>query len=457
MLIPNNIKLRSVYLIPLSFLIAILIGTLLLALPISSAEGNWTSFPDALFSATTSICVTGLVVKETFRYWSLFGQVVILILIQIGGIGVLTAIATLMLITRRHFTLSDRLMLRDALNLDSISGLLGFLTRIISGTLAIEAAGAVLYMFAFVPRFGPGRGIWVSVFNAVSAFCNAGMDILGPDSLISYRENPLVLFVTMILIVSGGLGYVVWMDIRLKVSSGHKRRYSPGQIYQRLSEHTKLVLSLTTLLLFLGTVVIFFAEYNNPQTLGEMSLPYKLLNSLFESVTLRTAGFASFSQSGMTNASCLFSYLLMFIGGSPIGTAGGVKTTTFYLAVINIASYITVNKKTYVFRRSVSAEQMKKASVIIEVSLATVFILLFLLLATNPVGITDGLFEIVSACGTVGLTRDLTSTLNTAGKLIVTTGMYLGRIGPISMACFLAAPQKDIHAGHYAEGNFYIG
>ncbi len=457
MLIPNNIKLRSVYLIPLSFLIAILIGTLLLALPISSAEGNWTSFPDALFSATTSICVTGLVVKETFRYWSLFGQVVILILIQIGGIGVLTAIATLMLITRRHFTLSDRLMLRDALNLDSISGLLGFLTRIISGTLAIEAAGAVLYMFAFVPRFGPGRGIWVSVFNAVSAFCNAGMDILGPDSLISYRENPLVLFVTMILIVSGGLGYVVWMDIRLKVSSGHKRRYSPGQIYQRLSEHTKLVLSLTTLLLFLGTVVIFFAEYNNPQTLGEMSLPYKLLNSLFESVTLRTAGFASFSQSGMTNASCLFSYLLMFIGGSPIGTAGGVKTTTFYLAVINVASYITVNKKTYVFRRSVSAEQMKKASVIMEVSLATVFILLFLLLATNPVGITDGLFEIVSACGTVGLTRDLTSTLNTAGKLIVTTGMYLGRIGPISMACFLAAPQKDIHAGHYAEGNFYIG
>ena len=380
MLIPNNIKLRSVYLIPLSFLIAILIGTLLLALPISSAEGNWTSFPDALFSATTSICVTGLVVKETFRYWSLFGQVVILILIQIGGIGVLTAIATLMLITRRHFTLSDRLMLRDALNLDSISGLLGFLTRIISGTLAIEAAGAVLYMFAFVPRFGPGRGIWVSVFNAVSAFCNAGMDILGPDSLISYRENPLVLFVTMILIVSGGLGYVVWMDIRLKVSSGHKRRYSPGQIFQRLSEHTKLVLSLTTLLLFLGTVVIFFAEYNNPQTLGEMSLPYKLLNSLFESVTLRTAGFASFSQSGMTNASCLFSYLLMFIGGSPIGTAGGVKTTTFYLAVINIASYITVNKKTYVFRRSVSAEQMKKASVIMEVSLATVFILLFLLL-----------------------------------------------------------------------------
>ena len=457
MLIPNNIKLRSVYLIPLSFLIAILIGTLLLALPISSAEGNWTSFPDALFSATTSICVTGLVVKETFRYWSLFGQVVILILIQIGGIGVLTAIATLMLITRRHFTLSDRLMLRDALNLDSISGLLGFLTRIISGTLAIEAAGAVLYMFAFVPRFGPGRGIWVSVFNAVSAFCNAGMDILGPDSLISYRENPLVLFVTMILIVSGGLGYVVWMDIRLKVSSGHKRRYSPGQIFQRLSEHTKLVLSLTTLLLFLGAVVIFFAEYNNPQTLGEMSLPYKLLNSLFESVTLRTAGFASFSQSGMTNASCLFSYLLMFIGGSPIGTAGGVKTTTFYLAFINIASYITVNKKTYVFRRSVSAEQMKKASVIIEVSLATVFILLFLLLATNPVGITDGLFEIVSACGTVGLTRDLTSTLNTAGKLIVTTGMYLGRIGPISMACFLAAPQKDIHAGHYAEGNFYIG
>ena len=457
MLIPKNIRLKSVYLIPLSFLIAILIGTLLLSLPVSSAEGKWTSFTDALFSATTSMCVTGLVVKETFRYWSLFGQVVILILIQIGGIGVLTAIATLMLITRKHFTLSDRLMLRDALNLDSISGLLGFLTRIICGTLAIEAVGAVLYMFAFVPRYGPARGIWVSVFNAVSAFCNAGMDILGPDSLMSYRQNPLVLIVTMILIVSGGLGYVVWMDIRLKITIGHKRGYSPGQICRRFSEHTKLVMSLTGLFLFLGTVIIFFAEYKNPQTLGGMSLPYKLLNSLFESVTLRTAGFASFSQSGLTDVSCLSSYLLMFIGGSPIGTAGGVKTTTFYLAVINVASYITSNKKTYAFRRSVSAEQMKKAAVIIEVSLATVMLLLFLLLATNPVNITDGMFEIVSACGTVGLTRDLTPTLNTAGKLIVTTGMYLGRIGPISMACFLAAPPKDEPAGHYAEGDFYIG
>lgn len=450
-------KISSIYLIPLSFLGAILIGTLLLSLPVSSAEGNWTPFTDALFSATTSVCVTGLVVKTTYSYWSLFGQVVILGLIQIGGIGVITAVSTLMLIARKRFSLSDRLMLRDALNLDSISGLLGFLSRIIRGTLLVEMVGACFYMIAFVPRFGPARGIWVSIFNAVSAFCNAGMDILGPDSLVPYQEDPLVLTVTMILIVTGGLGYVVWIDIGNKVIAGRKRKLSARQIIKRFSEHTKLAVSVSLALIALGTAVIFAAEFRNPQTLGEMSLPLKLLNSLFESVTFRTAGFASFSQAAMSDASCMAAYVLMFIGGSPIGTAGGVKTTTFYLAILSVKSYISGESEGQVFKRSVSGEQMKKAGVIIQVSLATVLLLTFLLVAANPVGIEDGLFEIISACGTVGLTRDVTPVLNTAGKLIVTLGMYLGRIGPISMAFFLTRINKESDGIHYAEGNFYLG
>lgn len=451
------IKLSSIHLIPLSFLAAILLGTLLLSLPVSSAEGNWTSFPDALFSATTAVCVTGLVVKDTYQYWSLFGQAVILVLIQIGGIGVITAVSTLMLLARKRFSLSDRLTLRDSLNLEDISGLLSFLLKVIRVTLAVELIGAFFYMLAFVPRFGAARGIKVSIFNAVSAFCNAGMDILGPDSLAPYRQDPLVLTVTMVLIITGGLGYIVWFEIARNVSFGIRRSFSPRRIFKRLSEHTKLVLSVTLALLLIGTILIFAAEYNNPRTLGSLSLPLKLLNSLFESVTFRTAGFATFSQAGLTDASCIAAYVLMFIGGSPIGTAGGVKTTTFFLSILGIISYVRGEDEARVFRRSVSTEQMKKASVIIQISIMTILILTLLLVATNPVGIENGLFEIISACGTVGLTRDVTSTLNTAGKLIVTVGMYLGRIGPISMAFFLAGEKKDESTIHYAEGTFHIG
>ena len=450
-------KLSSIHLIPLSFLAAILIGTLLLMLPVSSSAGCWTPLPDALFSATTSICVTGLVVADTYLYWSTFGQIVILILIQIGGLGVITVVSTLMLVARKHFSLSSRLTLRDALNLNSISGLLGFLSRIIRGTLIVELIGALLYMPSFIPRFGVGHGIWVSVFNAVSAFCNAGMDILGPDSLAPFRTDPLAIIVTMLLIVIGGIGYVVWIDLSQKAAFGIRRSFSPSQIMKRLSEHTKLVLSITIALIFAGALLVFAAEHDNPQTLGDMPLPLKILNSIFESVTFRTAGFATFSQSSITDISCIAAYLLMFIGGSPIGTAGGVKTTTFYLYILNITSYIRGRNEAKVFNRTVSGAQMKKASVIVEVSALTVLALTLLLIATNPVSLKDGLFEIVSACATVGLSRGITPTLNIAGKLIVTVAMYLGRIGPISMAIFLAGGKRDEPGMRYADGNFYIG
>lgn len=453
----KRIKLSSVHLIPLSFLAAIIVGTLFLSLPVSSSEGSWTPLTDALFTATTSVCVTGLVVKDTYQYWSMFGQIVILILIQIGGIGVITAASTLIMLAGKRFSLSERLMLRDAMNLENLNDLLAFLYRVIRGTLVVETAGALLYMLAFIPRFGVARGVWASVFNAVSAFCNAGIDVLGPDSLAPFHDDPLVLCVTMALIVMGGLGYVVWQDIDSKIAFGKKRGLPPSAIFKRFTEHTKLVLSLTAALILAGAVIIFAAEFRNPQTLGEMSVPLRFLNSLFESVTFRTAGFATFSQAGLTDVSCLAAYILMFIGGSPVGTAGGVKTTTFYLAILSVNSYIRGKNEAQVYKRSVSEGSMRKATVIIEVSVFTVLLLTMLLAATNPVGIENGLFEIVSACATVGLTRNVTPTLNTAGKLIVTFGMYLGRIGPISMAFFLTGGKKNESEVHYAEGNFYIG
>ena len=453
----KNIKLSSVYVIPLSFLGAILIGTILLALPIASTDGSWTPLVDALFTATTSVCVTGLVVVDTFSYWSIFGQVVILLLIQIGGLGVITVVSTLMLVAHKRFSLSDRLMLRDAMNLDSMAGLLAFLIKVIRGTLIVELAGALLYMLAFVPRLGIARGIWVSVFNAVSAFCNAGIDILGPDSLMPYRDDPLILAVTIMLIVTGGLGYVVWFDINSKIMRGEEKRSEPAQIFKSLTEHTKLVLTMTLVLIFAGTAIILAAEYNNDQTLGALSFPLKLLNSLFESVTFRTAGFATISQKGLTDVTCLAGCILMFIGGSPIGTAGGIKTTTFYFYILNITSYIRGKNSAQVYKRSVSVAQMMKATAIVEVSMGTVLVLTMLLVATNPVGLVDGLFEVMSACATVGLTRGVTPLLNTAGKLIITLAMYLGRIGPISMALFLAGGIKEETAVRFPEGNFFIG
>lgn len=453
----NRRLFSSVQMIPISFLAAILFGALLLMLPVSSVSGNWTSFVDALFTSATSICVTGLVVVDTGTYWSLFGQIVILILIQIGGLGIITIMSTILIIAQKRFTLSDRIMLKDSLNLDTTSGVIRFLLKMVRTTFGIELAGMLLYTFAFIPRYGFARGLWISLFNSVSAFCNAGMDIMGENSLVSYQSDAFVLGVTMVLIILGGGGFIVWFDLAETVKKGFKKHFTLRQIVARFSEHTKLVLCITFFLILLGTVAILIAEFNNPETIGNMNLGDKILNSLFESVTFRTAGFCTFSQKGLTGISCVFAYLIMFIGGSPIGTAGGVKTTTFYLAVLNITSYLHGEDNAKVFHKSVSAEQMRKASVIVNISIVTVIAFTLLLVGFNPIGLQDGLFEIVSASATVGLSRDITFTLNTVGKLTVTVAMYLGRIAPISMAIFLAGIHYKKKTIKNPEGNITIG
>ncbi len=450
-------RMSSIHLIPLSFLAVILLGTLFLMLPVSAAAGKSAGFLTALFTATTSVCVTGLVVADTFSYWSTFGHAVILMLIQAGGLGIITVVSMLMVMARRKFSLGDRVVLQDALSLSTGQGVLAFLQKVVAGTFLVEGLGAVLYSFSFIPRYGTGRGIWFSVFHAVSAFCNAGIDIIGSTSLAGYRSDPYVLTVTMLLIVMGGLGYVVWFDIVTGAREAVRLKLHFRSFFRRLSEHTRLVLCLTAFLIGAGAVLVLAAEYHNPATIGSMTLPEKILNSVFESVTLRTAGFSAIPQDGLKGESCLAAYLLMFIGGSPVGTAGGVKTVTLFLFLKGTASYVRGKSETSVFGRSISQDMMRKAAAVITVSLTAVFFLTMLLLAVMDVSITDALFETVSACATVGLSRGLTPSLNAAGRVVIIIAMYLGRIGPISMAIFLTGQHSAEHGIRHAAGNFYVG
>ncbi len=453
----SRIRLSPVQFIPVSFLLIIVLGTLLLMLPISTADGVAPDILTALFTSTTSVCVTGLVVVDTYAYWSTFGQSVILMLIQVGGLGVVTVGAMIMLVGKRKFNFGDRKLLGDALNVEKNRGLLRFLVRIFKGTFLVEGIGAALYAVDLIPRLGPVKGIWASIFHSVSAFCNAGMDVVGPDSMISLRESGLLMFVTMALIVMGGLGFVVWFDIYDGIKDGIGNGLSVRNIVKRLPVHSKIVLSVTIILLLGGTLAVLGAEYNNPETIGGMSLPDKIINSLFQSVTFRTAGFASVPQNSLTEITCMIGYVLMFIGGSPVGTAGGVKTVTAFLVFMNTRSYIRGSRENVIFNRSVSSEIMRKASAVVTVSLTVVVFMTTLLMIFTGNTLTDSLYEVVSALATVGLSRGLTPELNTAGRIIIIISMYLGRIGPISMAIFFAKGAGKLNRIKHAEGKFYVG
>lgn len=452
-----RIRISSVKLIPISFFLAIAAGTLLLMLPAATVPGETTEFTTALFTATTSVCVTGLVVVDTYAHWSLFGQLVILLLVQAGALGIVTVASVILLAEKKKFSLSDRRLLSDSLNVERHTGLLTFLRRIIRGTFLAEGIGAVLYATRFVPLLGPGRGLWAALFQSVSAFCNAGMDVVGPNSMIDFNDSPFLMCVTMLLIVFGGLGFVVWFDLVDTVRSGVKNHLTPGGMLSRLPEHSKLVLAITAVLLLSGAAGVLALEYHNSATIGDMPLSEKLLNSLFQSVTFRTAGFASVPQEKLTESTCVLGCMLMFIGGSPVGTAGGVKTVTAFLVLMNALSFIRGKKDNVVFRRRVSEELMRKAAAIVFVSACVACAMTLLLLSRGGIALTDALYEIVSALGTVGLSRGLTPVLDVGGRLIVTASMYLGRIGPISMALFFAKSAGAENGVRHAKGTFYVG
>lgn len=450
-------RVSSGHIIPLSFFILILTGTGLLMLPIASMTGEETSFTTALFTSTTSVCVTGLVVVDTYAHWSLFGQAVILMLIQIGGLGVVSVTAIIVHGRGQKITYGELKLIEDSMNVDEDRSLMRFLSRVFKGAFLVEGIGAFLYALELVPRLGLGEGLWASVFQSVSAFCNAGMDVMVPDSMIPFRDSPLMMGVTMALIVFGGIGFVVWFDVFDGIRRGMKKRFAPGKVIRHLSEHTKAALMMTAILLAAGTIGVLAAEFNNPATIGEMTLPQKIGNSLFQSVTFRTAGFASLPQDQLTEITCGIGYVLMFIGGSPGGTAGGVKTVTVFLVAMNAISYMKGKKENVAFHRRVSEELMRKASAVVVVSLGTLFVMTMLLMSRGGIKLTDAMYEITSALGTVGLSRNLTPHLDDPGRLIVITSMYLGRIGPISMALFFAKKIGNENKIRHADGKFYVG
>ncbi len=435
----KKIKFTTTQIILFSFLLVILLGSLLLALPISSATGKSVNYLDALFTATTSTCVTGLVTVPTYSTWSIFGQIVILILIQIGGLGVVAFMALFMIIINKKLRLKDNQLIQDAFNLNTMNGLKKFIKHVFIGTFIIEGIGALLYMIVFIPDYGV-KGIWMSIFNSISAFCNAGMDIIGNNSLCGYATNPIINFTTSMLIILGGLGFIVWWDILRVVKEFKNKKF---KCFRSLTLHSKIVLSSTVVLIFGGALLIFIFEYKNLGTIGGLNLFDQIQVCLFQSITTRTAGFASIPQENLTNASALICLVLMFIGGSPVGTAGGIKTITIVSLVAVALASIKNKKEVVLFNRNLSREVTRKAVAVFCMSFIIMFTSTILLSLTTDRSVADILYETVSATATVGLSRNLTSSLNMWGKLIIILTMYFGRIGPISLAIAFKSKKEE--------------
>ena len=452
----RKFKWTTTRIIAFGFFMGILIGSILLWLPISSKPGEEISYVDALFVATTSLCVTGLSPVVTATQWSCFGQGVMMLLVQFGGLGVVTFTTLLLLVLGKRITLSERLLIQDAYNLDSVAGVVKLTKRIVLGTLMIEGIGAICYSFVFIPQFGFLDGLWKSIFHAISAFCNAGLDTVSTDGFLIYRTNVMINVTTMLLIVLGGIGFPVWFDVVRVARLAKKKDILFRDAFRKTQLYTKLAVTITLVLILGGAILIFAFEYRNPATIGELSFGQKILASLFESVTLRTAGFQTIPQDGLTEASSLLALLLMFIGGSPSGTAGGVKTVTIVILLLSTMAAVRGDHEVTAFHRKVTDNFVRRAVAVVAISFGAVFIVCMALSITEDAEFLDILFETVSAIATVGLTRGLTGELSLAGKLIVILAMYIGRLGPITMA--LAFNSKKYTGNKtLAEGKVMIG
>lgn len=446
-------RLTTTRIIMLGFLIGAFIGTLCLMLPFSVKPGKSVDFFDALFVSMSSICVTGLSTVNVGQTFSSFGQVVLLLLIQFGGLGIVTFTTIVLCIFRRRITLSDRMLIQSAYNLDTLSGLVKLTMKILKVTFCLEGIGAVGYAFVFVPQFGL-KGIWYSIFHAVSAFCNAGIDLLGGNSFCIYADNVIVNLTTIFLIIVSGLGFPVYWEIIRATSCRFRRKDHRSE--RKMNLHTRLVILTTAALILIGTLLTLFFEFDNPDTLGGMSLPQKLMASLFQSVTLRTAGFATISQECFRPASCMAYLILMFIGGSPAGTAGGIKTVTVVLLFASMFANIRGKKDVIIMHRKISDDTIRRCVAIAVFSLSTLFLLTMALLAVEQSNFLDTIYEMTSAIATVGLSRGMTGELAPAGKLIVTLTMYLGRIGPITLALAFNSRRPSDNVT-YSESKVIIG
>ncbi len=431
-------RISPVRAVVLSFLAVIALGAFALTLPVSSNGGGWTPFVDALFTATSAACVTGLAVVDTAGHWSGVGQAVILLLIQVGGLGAMTIITGFFSVVRKRASLSDTRMLMQAAGNDSYAGVVKLVKRLFWGTLIFEAAGALLLAIRFIPLFGWGRGIWYSVFHSVSAFCNAGFDVLGDfrggASLSAFATDPLVVLTVSALIILGGLGFIVWDDL---ITTRFK--------FKNMKLHSKVVLVMTGVLIVAPTLIFALLEWTN--TFYGHSFGDKLLMALFQAVTPRTAGFATVSMAQLTDAGAILTIVLMLIGGSPGSTAGGVKTTT--VAVVLICTVASVKKSQPVaFKRTIEDDTVRQATAILLIYIALSVVATMALCAVEAVPMRDAAFEVVSAVATVGLSTGITPTLGVAAKLMLTVLMFAGRIGGLSMAMAITGERSPSPVRH---------
>lgn len=445
----RKVSMSATKLVALCFLGIILLGTGLLMLPVSSRSGEPCQFLPALFTATSATCVTGLTPFDTWTQWSGFGQGVLLCLIELGGLGFMSAATLVIFLFRRKVGLRQRMLIAQALSLNEMDGVVRLQRMVIFGSLGFEAAGALILTLWFWPQYGFVRALRWGVFHSISAFCNAGFDIFGSmepgSSLLLFQNDPVVLLTLGALVVLGGLGFLVWQDIAEKRS------------WKKLSVYSRLVLLATAMLIVSGWALICILEWNNPKTLGNLSVGSKLLGGLFQSITLRTAGFDAINQAGLTQGGKAVSMVLMLIGGSSGSTAGGLKTVTFLVVLLFIWARARGRSNVSAFCRTIPQEQALNA-----MTISLMMVLLSVLggifvCATSPVSFTDGLFEAISALATVGLTAGATGLLSVPAKILIIIFMYFGRVGVLTISLGFLMGNQAVERFRYAETSLLIG
>ena len=416
----NKISLNPPMVLSLGFAILITIGGLLLSLPFFTKSGQATPLVDSLFVAASASCVTGLTPVNTLEHWNTYGHILIIILIQIGGLGVMSLASIIPLILGKKIGMKSRQILKEQLNVESLEGMIVLFKYVLAFTFGTEILGAILLSIKFIPLYGAGTGIWYAIFHSISAFCNAGFDILG-DSIFPFRDDLLINLTLSFLVIVGGLGFVVTSELF--------RRRS----FKKLSTHSKLVIMVSGILLIFGTVMFLFLE-NEDGVLQYESLKGSILESFFQSVVARTAGFYSVDLSQIKDSTALMLMGLMFVGGSPGSTAGGIKTTTLGVLFLSTHAVVRGESEPVVFGRHISTETVRKALAIFLVSIFIILSVSFMLTITESAPLVDILYETVSALATVGASKGMTPHLTDAGKNLITLCMYLGRIGPMTMA-----------------------
>lgn len=441
------LKLKPVQILALGFAALILVGTIILMLPISSSNGRTTSFLDALFTATSATCVTGLVVVDTGTYWSTFGQIIIMLLVQIGGLGFMTFSTLIAILLGKRVGLRERLIMKEAYNTFNIQGLVKLVIYVLIITFTIEGVGAIILSTQFARVYDFGTAIYYGIFHSISSFCNAGFNLFGNFSgYTGYVTNPVVSLTAAFLIVIGGLGFFVIAEI-----IDHKKR-------RKYSLHTKVVVVTTIFLIVVGSILFFIFEYNNSKTFGELSIIDKIIASIVASVAPRTAGISTVSTANMTIASQFLIVILMFIGASPGSTGGGIKTTTMVILFMTIGSLINGREDTEIFKKRINKSSVFRAIAITFISFTLVAVVTMILSVTENGSFMEVLFEATSAFGTVGLTLGLTPALTPIGKIAIIITMYAGRLGPLTLVLAFIYKQKISNTSiRYPEDKIIVG